>query len=170
MIDQLGKAKFITTLNLTRGYWQVPVASSDRHKTAFITPFRLYQFTKMPFGLQGAPATFQGMMDQLIQGLQEFASVYPDDLVIYSNSWEDHLLHIRQVLQRLQHAGLTAKPNKCLFGMEQCSYLGYIVIEWCYLNSIKWKRYSRLLLPRRRRMFEHSSVLQAITTDLFKIL
>ena len=127
MIDQLGKAKFITTLDLTRGYWQVPVASSDRHKTAFITPFGLYQFTKMPFGLQGAPATFQRMMDRLIQGLQEFASAYLDDLVIYSDSWEDHLLHIRQVLQCLQDAGLTAKPKKCQFGIKQCSYLGHIV-------------------------------------------
>ena len=66
MIDQLGKASFITTLDLTRGYWQVPVANDDRHKTAFITPFGLYQFKRMPFGLQGAPATFQRMMDRLI--------------------------------------------------------------------------------------------------------
>ena len=127
MIDQLGKASFITTLDLTRGYWQVPVAEDDRHKTAFITPFGLYQFTKMPFGLQGAPATFQRMMDRLIQGLQGFASAYLDDLVIYSDSWEDHLQHLREVLQRLKDAGLTAKPKKCQFAMKQCSYLGHIV-------------------------------------------
>ena len=59
MIDKLGKASFISTLDLTRGYWQVPVANSDRHKTAFITSFGLYQFKAMPFGLQGAPAIFQ---------------------------------------------------------------------------------------------------------------
>ena len=58
MIDQLGRASFISTLDLTRGYWQVPIANTDRHKTAFITPFGLYQFKAMPFGLQGAPATF----------------------------------------------------------------------------------------------------------------
>ena len=96
MIDQLGKAAFITTLDLTRGYWQVPVAKDDRHKTAFITPYGLYRSTKMPFGLQGAPATFQRMMDRLIQGLQGFASAY---VVVYSDSWEDHLQHLRQVLQ-----------------------------------------------------------------------
>ena len=59
MIDQLGSASFISTLDLTRGYWQVPVSDSDRHKTTFVTPFGLYQFKTMPFGLQGAPATFQ---------------------------------------------------------------------------------------------------------------
>ena len=77
MIDQLGKASFISTLDLTLGYWQVPVASSDRHKTAFITPFGLYQFKTMPFGLQGAPATFQCLMDCLIQGLEGFTAAYP---------------------------------------------------------------------------------------------
>ena len=63
LIDQIGQAKFISTLDLTRGYWQVPVAEEARHKTAFITPFGLFQFIVMPFGLSGAPATFQWMMD-----------------------------------------------------------------------------------------------------------
>ena len=127
MIDQLGKASFITMLDLTRGYWQVPVANDDRHKTAFIIPFGLYHFKRMLFGLQGAPATFQHMMDRLIQGFEGFASAYLDDLVIFSDSWEDHLQHLRQVLQHLNKAGLTAKLKKCQFAMKQCSYLGHIV-------------------------------------------
>ena len=65
LIDQLGTAKYITTLDLTKGYWQVPVA---RDETAFTTPFRLFEFKRMPFGLQGAPATFQRMMDKLLEG------------------------------------------------------------------------------------------------------
>ena len=127
MIDQLGKASFISTLDLTRGYWQVPVVDSDRPKTAFITPFGLYQFKTMPFGLQGAPATFQRMMDRLIQGLEGFTAAYLDDLVIYSSTWEEHLQHLRQVFKRLQEAGLTAKPKKCQFAMNQCKYLGHVV-------------------------------------------
>eukprot|EP00731_Ephydatia_muelleri_P021055 Em0013g782a len=106
MLDQLGTARFISTLDLTRGYWQVPVAKEARHKTAFVTPFGLYHFNVMPFGLQGAPATFQRLMDGVIR---------------------EHLVHIREVLSRLQGAGLTAKPSKCHFGMLECTYLGHVV-------------------------------------------
>lgn len=63
LIDGLGNSQFISTLDLTKGYWQVPVALEDRPKTAFVTPFGLFQFRVMPFGLQGAPATFQRLMD-----------------------------------------------------------------------------------------------------------
>ena len=84
LIDKLGKAKYITTLDLTRGYWQVPVKPEARSKTAFVTPFGLYQFKVMPFGLSGAPATFQRMMDNLTRGLSESTCAYLDDLVIYS--------------------------------------------------------------------------------------
>ena len=127
LIDRLGHARYITTLDLTRGYWQVPLAESAKSKTAFATPFGLFQFNVMPFGLQGAPATFQRMMDRMIRGMEEFAASYIDDLVVYSRTWEEHLSHIRQVLQRLRDAGLTAKARKCQFGMEQCLYLGHLV-------------------------------------------
>ena len=82
LIDRLGTAKFMTTLDLTRGYWQVSVAEDSRQHTAFTTPFGLYQFTVMPFGLQGAPATFQRMMDVLLKGICSYAEAYLDDLVI----------------------------------------------------------------------------------------
>ncbi len=127
LIDQLGSAQYITTLDLTRGYWQVPVAQESQHKTAFATPFGFYQFKRMPFGLQGAPATFQRMMDKLLSGYGHFANAYLDDLVIYSASWPEHLQHVRAVFKKLQEAGLTAKPKKCQFGMSQCVYLGHIV-------------------------------------------
>ena len=88
LIDQLGKARFITTLDLTRGYWQMPVAAGDQYKTAFTTPYGLYQFKVMPFGLCGAPASFQRLMDKIVNGL-DFAAAYLDDLVIFSQTWED---------------------------------------------------------------------------------
>lgn len=127
LIDQLGKVRYLTTLDLTRGYWQVPVVADARHKTAFATLFGLYQFTVMPFGLQGAPATFQRLMDRVLHGVGDFAAAYLDDIVIFSETWEDHLTHVRSVLSRLQASGLTAKPSKCQFGMAQCVYLGHIV-------------------------------------------
>jgi len=109
----------------------VPVAEEDQYKTAFTTPFGLYQFRVMPFGLCGAPATFQRLMDSVIRGLSEFSAAYLDDLVIFSKTWEDHLRHIELVLRRLCDAGLTAKPGKCQFGMTKCTYLGHVVGSGC---------------------------------------
>lgn len=81
----------------------------------------------MPFGLQGAPATFHRMMDQLTQSTHNFTAACLDDLVIYSTTWEDHLHHLQSVLLKLRKAGLTAKPSKCQYDMQQCVYLGFIV-------------------------------------------
>ena len=86
LIDQVGKAKFISALDLTPGYWQVPVAKDSGPKTAFVTPFRLFQFNVMPFGLQGALATFQQLMDKVLHGMEEFAAAFLDDVVIFSDS------------------------------------------------------------------------------------
>jgi len=127
VIDRLGAASFISTMDLNRGYWQVPLSPESKTKTAFATPFGLYQFNVMPFGLQGAPATFQRLMDKVVRGMEQFTAAYLDDLIIYSESWEDHLNHISQVLQRLREAGLTVKAKKCQLGMRECIYLGHVV-------------------------------------------
>ena len=95
-------------LDLAKGYWQVPMNPEDRDKTAFVSPKGLYQFTTMLFGLSGAPATFAG--------------VYLDDIIIHSDTWEDHL---DEALKRLKDAGLTLKLKKCTFATEDCTYLGY---------------------------------------------
>ena len=126
-IDQLGKAKYITTLDLARGYWQVPMSDQDKGKTAFTTPKGLYQFNVMPFGLSGASATFQRMMDGLLRGLESFTSAYIDDIIIFSETWEDHIKHVREVLERLRKGKLKAKLMKCRFGMRECHFLGHVV-------------------------------------------
>ena len=127
LIDKLGKARYITTLDLTKGYWQVPMADKDKRKTAFTTPKGLFQFCVMPFGLNGAPATFQRMMDKIMQGLEAYVAEYIDDIIIFSETWKDHVKHVREVLQRLRDNNLTAKPKKCKFGMRECTYLGHVV-------------------------------------------
>ena len=124
LLDRIGNARYITTLDLTRGYWQVPVAEDARLKTAFTTPSGLFQFTVMPFGLSGAPATFQRLMDKLIRGLEESVAAY---VVVYSNTWNEHQDHLRVVFGRLRDAGLTVRPKKCQFAMAECAYLGHIV-------------------------------------------
>ena len=125
LLDNIGSARFITTLDLAKGYWQVPMNPEDRDKTAFVSPKGLYQFTTMPFGLSGAPATFQRMMDEVLRGTESFAGVYLDDIIIHSDTWEDHLRHLDEALKRLEDAGLTLKLKKCSFATEDCTYLGY---------------------------------------------
>ena len=67
------------------------------------------------------------MMDRLLDGSCSFANAYIDDLIIFSRTWEEHLKHLREVLTRIQEAGLTVKPKKCKYGMAQCSYLGHVI-------------------------------------------
>ena len=127
ILDRVGNAKFITTLNLTRGYWHVPVAKEDRHKTAFTSPFGLYQFCVMPFGLNGVPATFQRLMNEVVRDMEKFAHAYLDDLVIFSDTWEEHLVHLEAMLGKLREFGLTANMTKCQWAMAECTYLGHVV-------------------------------------------
>ncbi|CAM4553814.1 unnamed protein product [Lepidochelys olivacea] len=125
LLDKLGGARYLTTMDLTKGYWQVPLDADARLKSAFITPLGLYEFLTLPFGLKGAPATFQRLVDQLLRGMESFAVAYIDDICVFSQTWEDHVSQVRQVLDRLQGAGLTVKAEKCKVGMAEVSYLGH---------------------------------------------
>ncbi|XP_044860022.1 uncharacterized protein LOC123363206 [Mauremys mutica] len=127
LLGRLGEAQFITTLDLSKGYWQIPLDEASKEKTAFATPSGLYQFNRMPFGLHGAPATFQRLMDHLLRPHQEYAAAYLDDVVIYSRHWEDHLNRVAAVLRTLREAGLTANPKKCRIAWQETTYLGYTV-------------------------------------------
>ena len=127
LIKGIGVSKFITTLDLTKGYYQVPVAPEDKEKTAFITAYGKYQFTTMPFGLVSAPPTFQRLMDEVLHGLHEFSVAYLDDILIHSVTWAEHVHHLTQVFDRLRSAGLRVKERKCSFAKNKCVYLGYVV-------------------------------------------
>ncbi|XP_044860608.1 uncharacterized protein LOC123363556 [Mauremys mutica] len=125
LLDRLGEAHYITTLDLTKGYWQIPLEPRSKEKTAFATLSGLYHFTRMPFGLHGAPAIFQRLMDRVLQPHITYAAAYLDDVVIYGSNWEDHLNQVAAVLRDLRAAGLTANPKKCQIGREETTYLGY---------------------------------------------
>lgn len=100
LVERVGRARYITTLDLSKGYWQVALAPDAKEMTAFRTPFGMYQFKVMPFGLQGAPATFQRLMDHVLRDLSDCVAAYLDDVVIFSQSWEEHMVHLQQVLQK----------------------------------------------------------------------
>ena len=110
-IDLLGRSRFLSTIDLTSGYWQVRIKDSDIPKTAFNTRNGKYEFLVMPFGLTNAPATFQTLVNRIFQPfLDKSVVVYLDDILIYSNSPSEHLQHLRQVLQILRSNQLYAKP------------------------------------------------------------
>jgi len=127
LIEKVGSARWISTIDLTKGYWQIPLSPDAREKSAFVTTFGCFEFQVMPFGMQNAPATFMRLMRKVLDGAESYADALMDDLVIFSNTWEDHIKHLEDVFGRLQQAGLRAKPTKCQLGKWEVSYLGHIV-------------------------------------------
>ncbi len=125
LLDRLGTARFYSTLDLTKGYWQIPLSPLSKEKSAFTTPFGLHQFVTLPFGLFGAPATFQRLMDKILRPHTAYAAAYLDDIIIYSQDWQLHMVHLREVLRALRGAGLTANPKKCAVGRVEVRYLGF---------------------------------------------
>ncbi|KAL5476072.1 hypothetical protein EMCRGX_G025975, partial [Ephydatia muelleri] len=127
-LDALGGAQYFSTLDLASGYWQVEVDSRDREKTAFVTPFGLFQFRVMPFGLCNAPATFQRLMERVLAGLHWMTClVYLDDIIIFSRSVETHVKQLKEVLERLKIAGLKIRPKKCHLLQTSVQYLGHVI-------------------------------------------
>lgn len=98
LIEHLGKVHFISTLDLCKGYWQVPMAKEPRSYTAFRKPQGLFQFKVMLFGLQGASATLQQLMDHVLDGTGAFAGACLDNIVIFSATWDEHNGHLAEVL------------------------------------------------------------------------
>uniref|UniRef100_A0A8C1XCE3 Gypsy retrotransposon integrase-like protein 1 n=1 Tax=Cyprinus carpio TaxID=7962 RepID=A0A8C1XCE3_CYPCA len=127
-LDSLTGARWFSTMDLASGYNQVPVSEQDRPKTAFCTPFGLFEWNRMPFGLCNAPSTFQRLMQRLF-GDQQCQSLllYLDDIVIFSSSVEQHLERLELVLSRLQCEGLKAKLEKCAFFRSEVTYLGHVI-------------------------------------------
>jgi len=99
LLDRVGKAKFLTKLDMTQGYWQVPLDDPSIPVSGFVTPFGHFQWRFMPFGLRNAPATFSRLLSKLLTGLEMFAVAYLDDVIIFSDSWEEHLKHIKLVFR-----------------------------------------------------------------------
>ena len=126
LMDKLQGSTVFSALDLASGYYQVPMAPESIEKTAFSTPSGHYEFLVMPFGLTGAPATFQRMMDYVLRGLSNVIC-YLDDVLVHTETMEEHLSACRQVFQRLQAHGLRIKEAKCQFGVTEVEYLGHVI-------------------------------------------
>jgi len=128
-LDKLRGARYLTTLDLQQGYWQIPLAAESRPVTAFTVPGRgLMQFKVMPFGLHSAPATFQRLLDKLLgPELEPHVFIYLDDIIIVSATFDEHLQHLAEVFRRLRNARLRLNPEKCHFCRSELKYLGHII-------------------------------------------
>lgn len=127
-LDALTGATLFSTLDLASGYNQVPMAEKDKEKTAFCTPFGLFEFNRMPFGLCNAPGTFQRLMERIF-GDQSLNSLllYLDDIVIFSSSFHQHLQRLELVFKRLQDHNLKLKLEKCHLFQAKVKYLGHVI-------------------------------------------
>ena len=132
-LQKLGKGfSYFSKLDLKSGFYQIPINHNDKEKTAFVTPFGLYQFNVLPMGLRNSPPTFQKVMTDTLKSCRQFSLVYLDDIIVFSRSFSDHLVHLKEVFLALQTKNLVLNPLKCELAVTRIDYLGHTIAK----NSI----------------------------------
>ena len=126
IFSKLNGATYFTTLDLCTGYHHIPLDKSSIPKTAFNYPFGKYEYIKVPFGLAQAPAYFQELMTGILKDFQ-FAMAYLDDIIIFSRTPQEHLMHIHMAFEKLRTANLSMKKSKCNFFLKEIQYLAHIL-------------------------------------------
>ena len=127
IINRMSGHKYFKKMDLSKGYWQVGLTERSKPLTAFETPRGLFQFRTMPFGLVNSGATFCRLMRIILSNLPNVDS-FVDDMWIFTETWRDHMTSLRQVLDRLRSAKLTAKPSKCMIGYDSIECLGHNIV------------------------------------------
>src|SRR5436305_374185 len=182
--DKLGKASRFSSIDMVTGYWQLRVAEKDIPKTAFNTRYGKYEFLVMPFGLTNAPATFQTLMNSILRPyIDKFVLVYLDDILVYSNSEEEHREHLKLVFEKLREHQLYAKPSKCTFNQGTVEFCGHMIgqgivkvlpskvkaiQDWPRPRTVQDVRQFYGLVNYYRRFIRHFSMIAAPLSDLFK--
>ena len=131
-LDRLSNAKFFSTLDAKSGYWQMPLQAEDTAKTAFVTPDGQYEWTGRgtPFGLSGAPGSFQRLMTVILgELLWTSALAYLDDVIVWSETWQEHLERLKDVFKKFRDAGMKLNIEKCGFGKRRIEFLGHIISD-----------------------------------------
>jgi len=126
LLNSFGGSFWFSKMDLTKGYWEIPLEENSRKYTAFQTPLGLFQFKMMPFGLCNAPATFARLMRIVFSGTLNVVTFF-DDIAIHSKTWEEHLTALESVLHLLSVNGLTAKPSKMYLGYRDILFLGHVI-------------------------------------------
>ena len=126
--DTLEGSEFFTTIDMSLGFYQLPMAEESQDFTAFSTPFGSFKWLRMPMGLTGSPNTFQSLMEQVLVGLTWKTTVsYLDDCIIFSSTAEEHIERLRELLERFRSANLKINPTKCEFFRTRVPFLGHII-------------------------------------------
>jgi len=130
LLQQFAGAEFFSVGDASSGFWQVPLSEDSIPKCAFITRFGLYEFLVLPFGLVNSPATFQRLMDMVLGNMRwDRASIYVDDVIVYSPSWDQHIVDLDEFLKRCIECGISLKLSKCRFGQTEVKYLGHRITK-----------------------------------------
>ena len=131
ILDKLRRACFLSSIDIKSAFWQVPMDGDSKHFTAFTVPNKgLFHFNRMPFGLTNAPATWQRLVDKAIGAdLEPFVFIYLDDIIICTETFEKHMLVLREVMKRIKAAGLVVNKEKCELCRSELRYLGYLINE-----------------------------------------
>jgi transposase InsO family protein len=127
ILEAAVKGKYFSKIDLKSGYWQIPVAEADKHKTAFICTDGHFEFNVMPFGLCNAASTFQRGINRVLENMNQFCTAYQDDILIWSDSEQMHLQHIRTVLERLLEYRLVPNWDKCQWSQAKIKYCGHLL-------------------------------------------
>ncbi len=127
-VDKIRGKKYYTSIDLASEYWQVEVDEDSQDIIAFVISWELYQFNVMPFGLTNAPATFQRLMNYVLYDyLNNFVIVYLNDILVYSDTFDEHINHLKKIFTKLREANLIIKLKKCKFGQRKIKFLGYMI-------------------------------------------
>ena len=127
ILERVGSSQIVSKIDLAKGFYQVEVEPLSQEKTAFVSPFGKFEFTRMPFGLKNAPAVFQRLMEVVLRDCYEFSAPYIDDIVVFSKDGLEHVQYLRCVLDALRRFGMTIKEAKCEWGKVKLEYLGHVI-------------------------------------------
>lgn len=128
LLDELAGAQFFTSLDLRSGYHQIRMKLGDECKTAFQTHHVQYEYRVLPYGVTGGPGTFQGGMNHILAPLLcKSVIVFIDDILIYSPTMEQHVIHVQQVFEILERNQLKVKLSKCSFAQRKLAFLGHVI-------------------------------------------